>query len=160
MCPASISSLSPLVLEIKHKYGSDSETCVGYYYTLNPVLSGQGVCPLGLNHYSSSITIGYVILSKVNHYLQAGQLCMVLLHVHGEVDFRVIQSVIEALGPLHTFLDCWLERGMNIMDEQDRESWAFSQRIFVTHKWIFCGGGFTLFYSLFTIFHRSGAMAQ
>lgn len=57
---------------------------------------------------------------------------MVLLHVHGEVGFRVVQSVIEALGPLHTFLDCWLEWGMNIMDEQDRESWAFSQRIFLT----------------------------
>lgn len=77
---------------------------------------------------------------------------MALLHVHGGVGVRVLQSVIEALGPLHMFLDCWLEWGMNSMDEQDRESWAFIQRIFVTHKWIFCGGGFTLFYSLLTIF--------
>lgn len=118
---------------------------------MNPVLSGQGVCPLGLNHHSSSITLGYVRLSKVNHYLQAGQLCMLLLHVRGGVGFRMVQSVIEALGPLHMFLDCCLEWGMNSMDEQDRESWAFSQRIFVTYKWIFCGGRFTLFYSLLTI---------
>lgn len=66
---------------------------------------------LGLNHHSSSITLGYVRLSKVSHYLQAGQLCMALLHVHGGVGVRVVQSVIEALGPLHMFLDCWLEWG-------------------------------------------------
>lgn len=47
-----------------------------------------------------------------------------------ELDFRMVQSVFEALGPLHMLLlDCWLEWGVSSMDEQGRGSWISSQRI-------------------------------